>query len=56
MLRSAALPVAILLLVVLLAVPIPPAMLDVFFIMNITISLAVLMVALNAQKPLDFSA
>jgi len=27
-----------------------------FFIMNITISLAVLMVALNAQKPLDFSA
>ena len=56
MLRSAALPIAILLLVVLLAVPIPPAMLDVFFIMNITISLAVLMVALNAQKPLDFSA
>jgi flagellar biosynthesis protein FlhA len=55
-LRSAALPIAILLLVVLLAVPIPPAMLDVFFIMNITISLAVLMVALNAQKPLDFSA
>jgi len=55
-LKSAALPIAILLLVVLLAVPIPPAMLDVFFIMNITISLAVLMVALNAQKPLDFSA
>jgi len=56
LLRSAALPVAILLLVVLLAVPIPPAMLDVFFVMNITISLAVLMVALNAQKPLDFSS
>jgi flagellar biosynthesis protein FlhA len=56
MIRSAALPIAILLLVVLLAVPIPPAMLDVFFIMNITISLAVLMVALNAQKPLDFSS
>ena len=35
LLRSAALPVAILLLVVLLAVPIPPAMLDVFFVMNI---------------------
>jgi flagellar biosynthesis protein FlhA len=56
LIRSGALPVAILLLVVLLAVPIPPAMLDVFFIMNITISLAVLMVALNAQKPLDFSS
>lgn len=56
LLRSAALPVAILLLVVLMVVPIPSALLDVFFIMNITISLAVLMVSLNAQKPLDFSA
>ncbi|TPG14243.1 flagellar biosynthesis protein FlhA [Sphingomonas koreensis] len=56
LLRSSALPVAILLLVVLMVVPIPAAMLDIFFIMNITISLAVLMVALNAQKPLDFSA
>ncbi|MBA3880154.1 MAG: flagellar biosynthesis protein FlhA, partial [Sphingobium sp.] len=54
--RGAALPVAILLLVLLMVVPIPAAALDVFFIMNITISLAVLMVALNAQKPLDFSA
>ena len=54
--RSAALPVAILLLVVLMVVPIPAALLDMFFIMNITISLAVLMVSLNAQKPLDFSA
>ena len=55
-LRASALPLAILLLVALMVVPIPAAMLDVFFIMNITISLAVLMVALNAQKPLDFSA
>src|SRR3954469_15993035 len=54
--RSAALPVAILLLVVLMVVPIPAALLDQFFIMNITISLCVLMVSLNAQKPLDFSA
>ena len=55
-LRQSALPAAILLLVVLMVVPIPAAMLDIFFIMNITISLAVLMVALNAQKPLDFSS
>ena len=55
-LRSSALPLAILLLVALMVVPIPKALLDLFFIMNITISLAVLMVALNAQKPLDFSA
>ncbi len=54
--RSAALPAGILLLVALMVVPIPAAMLDVFFVMNITISLAVLMVSLNAQKPLDFSA
>ena len=37
-------------------VPIPKQLLDVFFIVNIAISLAVLMVALNAKKPLDFSA
>ena len=54
--RGAALPLAILLLVVVMVVPIPAFLLDVFFIANIAISLAVLMVALNAQKPLDFSA
>ena len=56
LLRSSALPLATLLLVVLMVVPIPTPVLDIFFIMNIAISLAVLMVALNAQKPLDFSA
>ena len=54
--RASALPLAILLLVVVMVVPIPAALLDVFFVTNIAISLAVLMVALNAQKPLDFSA
>ncbi len=54
--KGAALPLAILLLVLVMVVPIPKALLDVFFIANIAISLAVLMVALNAQKPLDFSA
>jgi len=54
--RSSALPAAMLLLVALMVVPIPAFLLDVFFITNIIISLAVLMVALNAQKPLDFSA
>ncbi|MCW3834834.1 flagellar biosynthesis protein FlhA [Sphingomonas canadensis] len=56
MVRSFALPLAILMLVALMVVPVPSALLDIFFIMNIMISLAVLMVALNAQKPLDFSA
>ena len=35
-------------------VPVPAIMLDIGFITNIMISLAVLMVALNAAKPLDF--
>jgi flagellar biosynthesis protein FlhA len=55
-LRQSVLPGAILLLVLLMVVPIPAFMLDIFFVMNIMISIAVLMVALNAQKPLDFSA
>ena len=54
--RAAALPLAILLLVVVMVVPIPAMLLDVFFVANIAISLAVLMVALNARRPLDFSA
>lgn len=54
--RAALLPLGILLLVVLMVVPIPPLLLDVFFIFNIMIALAVLMVSLNTQKPLDFSS
>ncbi|HXH16952.1 MAG TPA: flagellar biosynthesis protein FlhA [Sphingomonas sp.] len=54
--RASVLPLAILLLVLVMVVPIPAFLLDIFFIANIAISLAVLMVALNAQKPLDFSA
>ena len=54
--RQAALPAAILLLVVVMVLPIPAFLLDIFFVANIAISLAVLMVALNAQKPLDFSS
>ena len=54
--KGAILPFATLMLVGLMVVPVPSAVLDVGFILNITISLAVLMVALNAAKPLDFSA
>lgn len=54
--RAALLPLGILLLVALMVVPIPPVLLDVFFIFNIMIALAVLMVSLNTQKPLDFSS
>lgn len=54
--KLAALPAGILILVLVMVVPIPAGLLDVFFIMNIMISVAVLMVALNAEKPLDFSS
>jgi flagellar biosynthesis protein FlhA len=54
--RGAILPFATLMLVGLMVVPVPATVLDIGFITNIMISLAVLMVALNAAKPLDFSA
>jgi flagellar biosynthesis protein FlhA len=54
--RGAILPLATLMLVMLMVVPIPATLLDIGFIINIMISLAVLMVALNAVKPLDFSS
>jgi len=47
---------ATLLLVGLMVIPVPAFALDMGFIANIMISLAVLMVALNAAKPLDFSS
>lgn len=54
--RGSVLPIAILMLVVLMIVPVSPIVLDIGFVANIMLSLAVLMIALNAAKPLDFSA
>jgi flagellar biosynthesis protein FlhA len=51
-----ALPAGILTLITLMVVPIPAVMLDVFFVFNIALSVAVLMAAMNAEKPLDFSS
>ncbi|WP_245804583.1 flagellar biosynthesis protein FlhA [Erythrobacter tepidarius] len=51
-----ALPVGIFALLALMVLPIPALLLDVFFVLNIAISIAVLMVALNARRPLDFSS
>ena len=55
-LQSSILPAATLMLVVFMVLPVPATVLDIGFITNIMISLAVLMVALNANKPLDFSS
>jgi len=54
--RAMLLPSAILTLVLLMVVPIPPWLLDIFFVLNIGIALIVLMVAINTRAPLDFSA
>lgn len=53
---SLALPVGIFALLALMVLPIPALLLDIFFVLNIAISIAVLMVALNARRPLDFSS
>ncbi|MGE4321517.1 MAG: flagellar biosynthesis protein FlhA [Sphingobium sp.] len=54
--KGAVLPFATLMVVLFMMVPVPAVMLDIGFITNIMISLAVLMVALNAARPLDFSS
>ncbi|MDE2619275.1 MAG: flagellar biosynthesis protein FlhA [Sphingomonadales bacterium] len=51
-----ALPAGILTLICLMIVPVPTILLDVFFVLNIALSVAVLMAAMNAAKPLDFSS
>lgn len=53
---SMALPSGIFALLALMVLPIPVLLLDIFFVLNIAISIAVLMVALNARRPLDFSS
>ncbi|WP_370059795.1 flagellar biosynthesis protein FlhA [Novosphingobium sp. P6W] len=53
---AVALPAGILVLIVLMIVPVPAFVLDVAFVLNIALSVAVLMAAMNAEKPLDFSA
>ncbi len=46
----------ILVLFVLMVLPIPTLLLDILLVFNIAMSVAILMVALNSRKPLDFSA
>ncbi|MCJ7420389.1 flagellar biosynthesis protein FlhA [Sphingomicrobium astaxanthinifaciens] len=50
------LPAGILTIIFLMVVPMPAIFLDIFFVVNIALSVAVLMAAMNAEKPLDFSA
>ncbi|MEY2943722.1 MAG: hypothetical protein RLY97_1736 [Pseudomonadota bacterium] len=53
---SLALPMGILTIIILMIMPIPAFLLDGFFVLNIALSVAVLMAAMNAAKVLDFSS
>ncbi|MCC2334170.1 flagellar biosynthesis protein FlhA [Cellulomonas wangsupingiae] len=50
-----AVPVGVVGIVMMLVVPLPPALLDVLIVVNITGSLVVLLTAMYVRKPLDFS-
>ncbi|WP_066683543.1 flagellar biosynthesis protein FlhA [Christensenella intestinihominis] len=54
--KDAAIAGVVLLVVLLIILPIPPAMLDVFLVMNISTSLLVLLMTLYVHEPLDFAA
>lgn len=51
-----AMPTGILAILAMMILPLPAALLDVFFVSNILLSLLVLMVAVHSQRPLDFSS
>ncbi len=55
-LKSLALPLGILVLIVMMVIPLPSFLLDIFFTTNILLSLLILMVALHTFRPLDFSS
>ena len=56
LIKGMVMPIGILALVAMMVLPLPVALLDTFFVSNILVSLLVLMVAINTQRPLDFSS
>jgi flagellar biosynthesis protein FlhA len=55
-LQGAALPIGILALIAMMVLPLPALLIDTFFVFNILLSLLILMVAMHAHRPLDFSS
>ena len=53
---SLVMPVALIALILMMVVPVPPLLLDIFFTLNIVLGLAILMASLNTFRPLDFSS
>ena len=56
LLKTFSIPLGIMILVAMMVIPLNPLLLDLFFTSNLLVSLLVLMVALQAFKPLDFSS
>mgnify|MGYP001432982996 CR=1 FL=1 len=54
--RTFSIPIGIMILIAMMVIPLAPWMLDILFTTNLLVSLLVLMVALQAFKPLDFSS
>ncbi len=54
--RGAATPLLVIAVLSMMVLPLPPALLDVFFTVNIAIALMVMMVAAYMLRPLDFAA
>lgn len=50
-----AVPVLVLLILAMMVLPLPTLMLDVLFTLNIALAMIVMLVSLNARRPLDFS-
>ena len=55
-LKPFGLPIAILMLMVMMVIPLPSILLDIFFTTNILLSLLILMVCIHTFRPLDFSS
>jgi flagellar biosynthesis protein FlhA len=53
---SLAMPFAVILILTMLILPLPPLMLDFFFTLNILLALLIIMVALNTAETLNFSS
>ena len=49
-------PLAVILILTMLILPLPPVMLDFFFTLNILLALLIIMVALNTAETLNFSS
>ena len=55
-LKPFGLPIAVLMLMVMMVIPLPAFLLDIFFTTNILLSLLILMVSIHTFRPLDFSS